>query len=295
MKRLFIKKLYELYVVQQLRLDEALLIIKENKNFEKKRIRKAGEYIYQQMEEGHLISNAFNSCPHIDFGGTIISFLALAEKTGDLRLGIEYLYKKLEREHSSKRKIWEVSIYPIFIMLISVLGSFFLVDYMEYKNFSFLIKMILFMGVVSISVFLGIAKVMGENQLYEAFLAIDFLIKAGIGIAEAVGCGVQLVGVNTKLGKKFQIAKERLEFGVSLENALQLGKTFQEGFYYAEKGAGKTDIFGKMACWLNQQDENRRKICTELMEPVFVLLAGGFMFALILKIFVPFMNPMNFM
>lgn len=290
----FTKKLDELYVQQKLDLSEALKIMFHRKSRHKTQTEKSAEYLYMQLELGNPFSNSLRTCPFINFDDFYVSFITLAELTGDLRDAISYLNKKLERKHKNKMKLLEASIYPFFVIILAVCSSFLLVSYTG-ADAELLFKMIFILILGSICIFFGISKVICDDKLYEAFLIIDFLLKAGVGMSGAVGCGVQILGINSRMGRIFKEAKEKLEYGVSLENALKIGEKFEEGFYLAEKAGGKTEVFGKMASWINQRNERKRKICISLLEPLFLLITGLFLLLLIMNFFMPFINDMEWL
>lgn len=308
MVRKFTKKLDELFVKQNIGLLEALNIISHgpsksgDKKYEKKwgcggrareKIARTAEYLYQQMETGNLISNAFRSCPYISFDEKYVSFVALAEGSGDLKNAVIYLNDKYERSYQNKLKVMEASFYPLFVIILSIIAGLFLVKFTDGENYLSLIEMTIILTCVCVGLLYFIIKVMAENPLYEAFLTIDFLLKSGVCMSEAIGCAIQIVGIKSKTGRAFEDAREKLEFGMSLQNALQLGERYEEGFYFAEKAGGKTEVFGKMALWLNVEWERRRKFCLSIMEPLFILLAGIFLLALILKYFLPYITDLN--
>lgn len=291
----FTRRLDELYVQQKLDLSEALKIMFHRKNKHKSQIMKAAEYLYRQLELGNPFSNSLRTCPFINFDDFYVSFITMAELTGDLKDAVSYLNRKLERKHKNRMKLLEACIYPVFVIFLAVISSFFLITYTEITSPLLIFKMIFILLICCFCIFLCISKVMCDDRLYETFLIIDFLLKAGVGMSEAVGCGVQILGINTRMGRIFQEAKEKLEYGVNLENALKLGERYEEGFYMADKAGGKTEVFGKMAGWLNQKIERKRRICISLIEPVFLLITGVFLLCLVMNIFMPFMNDMKWM
>ena len=267
----------------------------KRKSRHKNLVSKTAEYLYTQLELGNPFSNSLRTCPSMNFDDFYVSFITLAELTGDLKEAISYLRRKLERKHKNKMQLLEASIYPAFVIILAICASFFLINYTGMIEADLLLKMIFILIIGCISIFWGISKIICDDKLYEAFLIIDFLLKAGVGMSGAVGCGVQILGINSRMGRLFDDAREKLEYGVSLENALKLGEKFEEGFYLAEKAGGKTEVFGKMAGWIYQKNERKRKICLSLLEPLFLLITGVFLLLLIMNFFMPFINDTQWM
>lgn len=287
MVRKFTKKLVDLYGQKNIDISEALKIISYKPGKTRDKVALAAKYIYEELETGNYISNAFKTCPYINFDEIYVSFLSLAERTGDLRKALNYLNLKYERTYENKLKLLEVSIYPCFVIVLSVLSCFFLITYFGLENRFELLQMVLVLLLICSLCFFIIARILSENRLYEAFMIIDFLLQSGVGLSSAVACGVNILGVHSKMGKAFEEAREKLEFGMSLQSALKLGKLYEEGFYFADKAGGKTEVFGNMAVWINQKEERKRRICINIVEPVFILIAGLFLLTLMIKYFIP--------
>ena len=114
----FTKALYELFVRQNNTLSQSLLIMKSKPKTN--RVSRAAEFILTSLENGSLFSNALRSCPQISFDELYISFISIAEQNGDLRTALSYLNKKLERETEYKKKLAGASVYPTFVVLISI-------------------------------------------------------------------------------------------------------------------------------------------------------------------------------
>lgn len=295
--RIFINKLAELYVRQNLGLIESLEIISDYKKRTawpgKNKISMTAEFLYQQLEGGNILSNAFARCSYIYFDDFFVSFIRLGEKTGKLKDVIDFLNKKYERKHKTKEKLLEVSIYPAFVILLSIAASVFLINFTNTGGLQELYKLVFILFIVCGLVLYTIMKIMTENKLYEAFLSVDFLIRSGVSMTEAITSAITILGKKTSLGQAFIDAKEKLEFGMSLSNSLKLGERFDEGFFYAEKTGGRTEVFGRMAEWINIQTEKRQKICIVLVEPLFIFIAGIFLLILILKFFMPYISDLQ--
>lgn len=282
----FTDVLYELFVRQKLELTACLLIMgrKESK------VAKAASYIYECLENGNLFSNSLKTCSSILFDDVYISFVRLAEKNGDLRAAISYLYEKLNRRKKNQRKIFMVSLYPFFVICASIAACIFIGLMTETENWQLLVKDIFELLIVCSFLYGLIFYLIGDSKLAEAFMAVDFLVKKGIDVAAAVECAVQIAGPSSITGRKFEEAKRKLEYGMNLQNAFNCGGKIEEAFYYADVAGSQTDIFSRVALYLNEEEEKRRTICMALVEPVFILIAGIFLMSLLMEYFMPFIN-----
>ena len=104
---------------------------------------------------------------------------------------------------------------------------------------------------------------------------------------------IQILGIDSRLGRNFAEAKERIEFGMNLENAFCLEGGFKEAFYYADATGKKSEIFLNVAKWLEKKDERRRALFMVLIEPLFIALTGAFLILLVINFFMPFMTDFS--
>ena len=296
MQSVFTKALYELFVRQDISLSQSLLIMSRKPRHDG--VSRAAESLYKALENGSLFSNALRTCSAIPFDDVYISFILLAEKNGDLKSAVSYLKEKLEREESGRRRLFAASVYPAFVILISVGASAFVGLYTGTADFALLMKYIAGLLFVCGAVFALIFKLLKGDCLCEAFTAVDFLLKNGIELSEAVGCAVQIAGPSTRVGRIFENARMKLSYGMDLRNAFmcrELGgdKKLSEAFYYADTGGSQLDLFGRMAACLEAQNERRRTVCLSLVEPLFIVIAGGFILLLLMSFFMPLINDIG--
>lgn len=294
----FTKILYELVVEKEISLQDSLKIIsKKSKkiNFCKLDvIEKTAKFIINELLCGNSFSNALRRCVFIHFDDIYISFVNFAEKTGQLKETISFLYRRCIRKKENHFKLIEASVYPLLVIVSSILGCLFLhlSGYFHIDNDFYIYISLLVL--ISILVFFVIKKNIGENKLYEAFLGIGFLMKAGINLYDSIGCGARILGISSKLGDKFQQAREKLLLGMNLEKSFSLGKRFSSAFFFAEMGGGKVDVFEKLAKWIEDNDRKKRSVCFSLIEPVFILITGAFLLMVVINIFMPFISKLSF-
>ncbi len=294
MVRRFTSELDDLYVKQSIDLSDTFKIMMRKNKRHRNRISKSAEYLFDRLEEGDLLSNAFKTCPFISFDDSYIFFISLSEKSGDLKKTIEYLNLRYERKYQNKNKLVEVSIYPFFVVCLAVMATFFVCSLGGNTNYGQILNYLFLLIGICGGVFFLIGKILSEDKLYEAFLGIDFLIKAGVNVAAAVTSAVYILGPASRLGRAFVEAGEKLEFGMNLQNAFSLGEKYQEAFYYADSCGKNNEIFKKLAVWADARGQKRRKVCLTLIEPIFICITGIFLLCLIMKFFMPFMNNVKF-
>ena len=300
----FTRALYELFVKQRLGLSQSVLIMsrKPGRDY----VSRAAGIIYASLEKGNLFSNALRTCQIVSFDDVYISFIRLAEKNGDLKSAVTYLKEKLEREAADRKRLLGASIYPVFVVMISVAASIFIGLYTKTADLELLMKYVLVLAGVCTFVFFVILKMLGTDELCEAFIAVDFLVRNGIEISEAVGCAVQIAGPSSKTGRLFENARIKLSYGMDLQSAF--GQTsfghpafghsqskIKEVFYYADFGGSQEDLFGRIAAHLSEQKEKSRTLCLALIEPLFIVITGAFILAILMTFFMPLINGIGWL
>ena len=293
MKKEFTDVLYDLFVRQDNSLSQSLLIM--SRKPKRDAVRRAALLIYSSLEGGSLFSNALRTCSEIKFDDVYISFILLAEKNGDLKSTVSYLKQKLDRESEGKRKLLEASVYPAFVIFLSIAASLFVGLYTDTADFNLLAKYVLLFLFFCVCVYALIFRILDEDKLCEAFTAVDFLLKNGIELSEAVGCAVQVAGPSGEIGRIFEDARIKLTYGMDLRNAFdcKTSRKFSELFYYADTGGSQLDLFERITLNLEAQNQKRRTICLSLIEPVFIVMAGGFIMLLLMTFFMPLINSIS--
>lgn len=292
----FTRALYELFVRQELPLSQSLMIMRAKPKSDY--VRKAAAAIYISLEKGSLFSNALKACGEITFDDVYISFVSIAEKNGDLKTALSYLKEKLEREADCRKKMAEAFVYPVFVVLLSVAASVFIGVYTQTQNWLLLIKYLFVLISACATLYWAMAKMLKEDCLFEAFTAVDFLLRNGIELSEAVGCAVQIAGPSSRIGKIFENARLKLSYGMDLQNAFLAADGYEsltdsrlkEAFYYADAAGCKNDLFGRIAAYLKSQKDRRRTIGLSLIEPFFIVITGGFILSLLMTFFMPVIN-----
>ena len=293
MQREFTEVLYELFVRQNLSLSHSLLIM--SRKPKKDRIKLAAESIYSALENGSVFSSALKTCEYVRFNDVYISFILLAEKNGDLKSTVSYLKEKLIRENEQSKKLIGASIYPAFVIILAITAAVFTGLYTDTADFSLLAKYAFGFLFLCICVYGLIFKMLSEDRLCEAFTAVDFLLKNGIELSEAVGCAVQIAGPSGNIGKIFENARIKLSYGMDLQTAFDCkdNRQFSEIFYYADTGGSQLDLFARIAASLSEKNERRRTICLSLVEPVFIVMTGGFILMILMTFFMPLINDIS--
>lgn len=286
----FTKELCELLVGKKIPLSESLKLMSKRS---KKINSKTAFYMLSQLEKGELLSNALKTCPYIHFDSLYVNLISMAEKSENLNSTLQYLNHKNKRYKENQNKMFEAFIYPFFVIALAFIICLFLSFYLHIENSNEIYVYFYLFFALCLLLILSIWKILSVNKMYEAFLGTDLLVKSGFSISSAVLYGAFIAGPDTKTGKIFLSAGEKMEYGMDLINAFSFKQDFQEAFYYADISGEKKDVFEKVAIWIAEKDEKRRAICLQLIEPVFIAITGSFLLIIILNFFVPVLNNFN--
>lgn len=298
----FTQLLFELTKKQNLSLVESLEIMSK---FQKKgAVEFAAKHILECLNQGLTFSGALKTCKEIEFDGLYISFVSFAEKTGHFGETCEFLYFRCKRKHENLVQIFEACLYPVFVVLLSIAAASFLMIFGKSNNvfgdIGFSIeqseKIIssCFRGCVFLFCFFSISffvlkNILSDNKMFESFLAADFLVRSGINLIDTFDALVSVAGIDSSLGQEFLKIKNKILQGTEFSMAFMgLNKKLERFFYLAQHTGGECDVFGKMAAFLKEFDEKRRKICFTLIEPIFICGTGVFLIILLSGIYVPF-------
>ena len=298
----FTQLLFELTKKQNLSLVESLEIMSK---FQKKgAVEFAAKHILECLNQGLSFSGALKTCKEIEFDDLFISFVGFAEKTGHFGETCEFLYFRCKRKHENLVQIFEACLYPVFVVLLSIAAASFLMIFGKSNNvfgdIGFSIeqseKIIssCFRGCVFLFCFFSISffvlkNILSDNKMFESFLAADFLVRSGINLIDTFDALVSVAGIDSSLGQEFLKIKNKILQGTEFSMAFMgLNKKLERFFYLAQHTGGECDVFGKMAAFLKEFDEKRRKICFTLIEPIFICGTGVFLIILLSGIYVPF-------
>ena len=226
-----------------------------------------------------------------------------------------FLSSKCERETENISKVFQASVYPVFVIILSCFAGAFLYFYMKtnfsasdsssslFNNPDFYSCILLSFGFLilfCITAFFFLKKTLGINKLYEAFLAMGFLTKGGESIANAVSDAVNILGYETKEGRLFAAAGKNLSYGFGLKDSFALNSwnnsiryELEEAFFYAENSGGENDVFEKIALWLNSRDEKRKALCFKLLEPFFISGTGIFLLIFLMNLVLPMFSELT--
>ena len=299
-KRRFTQLLQELVCSKKMDLKGALLLMSRASAGDA--VARSAKHIYESLLRGETFSNALKTCPYIEFDVVYISFLNFAERGGCLENALQFLQKKCDREYENQNRIIEVCMYPAFVILLAVGAGILLSIYSSTFAIEADVDLKLslcwafgFLLMFCITVCLVLKQSLGTDKLYEAFLAMGFLVKGGESIANAAKAAVNVLGYETKEGILFVRAAEKLSYGHSLREAFSFNnRMLDQAFFYAENSGGENDVFEKIALWLNARDEKKRLICIKLIEPVFISGTGIFLLIFLVNLVLPLFSEGTF-
>ena len=128
-KKRFTELLQELVCQKACDLQNALLLISRTKSKKQTLVELSAQNLYDSLRHGEPFSLAIKNCPYIKFDELYVSFIGFAERCGELESTLEFLKQKCLREEPNTQKVIEASVYPVFVVLVSVAAATGLVFY----------------------------------------------------------------------------------------------------------------------------------------------------------------------
>ncbi len=304
----FLKILHHLYAEQGIGLTDSLEIIGKMKK--RKKVSKAALYLEEELKRGNPFSNALKTCPHVNFDSLTVSFVDFSQRTGNLSESLGFLKERCERKEKASYRVFEASVYPVFVIFLSIFLSGMMIFYSQSVLGEGFIKTslirTLFYDLGFLFAFCGLMiwilkRNLCDSPLYEAFLSVGFLIRYGVNASVALGLGANILGLESKAGQFFLKARRRMEDGIELARAFcsekdgrgKVDKEIEEAFYYAQKSGGKNDVFERIAGILGKKIERKTAFLLSLVEPAFVGGTGIFLIVLMANFLMPVMNGLN--
>ena len=298
LKEKFTQQFFQLCVKQNIGVADSLKLMAERKtgaaSFFQLKIQKTAKFLFEQMSGGECLSSALKSCLFITFDEVYVQAISFAEMNGNLKEILSFLNERCKRHIHNRNKLIEACVYPFFVIFAAITGCIglsFISEGFDIKSRLFEYSGILIF--VCVLTMFCIVKAIGENKTYEAFYISGFLIKSGMNVSNAIGCAQVVVGEESKIGRRLSEAKEKIEYGMGLEKAFEMNNELSDALYFADKAGKKCDVFERIAEQIGEKDEARRRICLQLVEPLFIVITGSFLMILVINFFMPLMNNTN--
>ena len=117
----------ELFIKQGLSLVESLEVMASYRKDRK--LCRVAEFLLDGLRKGNEFANLLKGCPDLKCDSVFLSFVLLAEKTGNLTETIAFLKKRSDRRYQGHVKIVEAAVYPLFVIVLAVGAGAFLLKY----------------------------------------------------------------------------------------------------------------------------------------------------------------------
>lgn len=293
----FTEILYELIGKQNLSLIEALEIMKAD--VRQRGISRTAEHIHKSINRGVSFSAALRTCEEINFDEVYITFISLAEKTGNLKEVCKFLLERCGRKEENTNKLVETCIYPVFVIVLAIFGAVLIYktqgammqgcegnENINGRVSESLIRAFIFLGFFCVSAFLLIGNVFGESRLYESFLAADFLTKAGICMDDVLEECVYVAGINSYLGSEFLKVRKQIACGTDLKLAFKnIEKFYRPIRFSVQIPCDEKSFFSRIVAVIKRTEVKKRRLCLAMIEPCFTLGTGVFLLILLTGIY----------
>lgn len=296
---IFTGNLFDLCVSQNCDLKTALELITES---DLKFLNSVGRHLLSHLEDGCDFSNGLFSCEAICFDSIYIAFMHFLEKSGKVKEVITFLKTREQRREKNFQKLLGASLYPIFVIFLTFGGLVFFIFYgkqilpvSEIDFFTIrkkIVWILLGLMIFCFAISILLRKILGEDSLYEAFVAMNFLVQSGVGINTALDYGRLIVGPESKTGKHFESVKQKLEYGVGVKTAFLAvkNKRINKALKFAQKNGEEAFLFEKICNWMEVCNEKKHDLIMSMVEPMFIATTGVFLLLIMVSIVLPIMS-----
>lgn len=291
-------------------LHAAIEIMSENNAAEKK-ISEICNEIKCNMTKGISFSMSLKLCEKISFPEWFCSFIDSAETNGNSVRALENILKILEVEKKSKEKFSGALFYPVFIAILALAGSFYVVtsfcslgamldsENLEmFKDNAYLscLKGSLFLLSGFGTVFFLFRKLFSVDMKIPLLKSLGLLIESGVPMISAIECSFSLIGKENILYEILAEIKYFLLKGDKVSKAFS--KAFCEHSFLAEgilleknlelcEASGRSNGFIKTAEILEKRNMKKQKMILDLFQPFLIFLIAIYLMIILKNTFIP--------
>lgn len=268
------------YINANVSILNSLMLISQMKSVSKK-VKKAAMELHQRLEEGTQFSTAIRHCEEISFPKSYAAFLEIAQETGRLNETIEYLEQTQIRKNEIKNEFITISIYPLFIIIMSFSLSIILYKYSSCfamtssADNSVFIRSAVFLLTSIFLYFVIMKKIFSENILLNLINALSFLTSSGIDIKTSLEISINVVEEKRSVERNILNAIDSLERGFSVADAVSFLSKKNRYVFEIENTCGNISRSFKNLLKLENARRNETlKRVKNLCEPIMILIVS---------------------
>ncbi len=281
-------------------LRESLEVLSEDALTEKN-VRLLSRDILTHLAEGLSFSGSL-AASVLSVPDRYISLIASSESGGSLIFALRFINNVLERKKQIEERIVSVSVYPAFVVLIALLGSFILLRFQS----EFLITVprselytgiadaviVFIAGITGVAIY--VKNAMGEDMLYSVFYSLSYLCEAGFDFARSLDITIMYAQEDRNLLKALLNVRKMISEGSAIGYAFSCHKIFPKEisarFTLAEIHGNISKACNAISESLEKKDERKRTVCMQLIEPLLIACTGLYILILVETIILPFLT-----
>lgn len=289
---------------------------------DKKNMKKL-EFIKKNLLKGNKLSKSFR---HFNNDYEFISYIKIAEESGNLKLILQLVHSKYSFEDEMKKNLINLMIYPISVFLISIIIFFFIIIFMVPKfveiysefngNLPLITKIIIstsnfiiykFYVLIVILIILlfvyrkiiknfkkNIDKIKIKISILKEYYILNFLNSMKISLKAKISFNESLkLSKSNNIYFDYEIEKisKNLSKGKSISNIFNNSYLFDEEFYsflkIGEKNGNLEIIFEKLSKIYEDRFRHKVKIILKMLEPISILFISLFIGLLVISLMLP--------
>lgn len=266
-----------------------------------KNVRLLSEDILRHLSEGLSFSGSI-AASSISVPERYISLIASSETGGSIVFALRFIRDVLERKREVEERIKSVSVYPAFVVLIALIGSFLLLSFQS----DFLVSVpqnelyggiadalvVFAAGIAGVAIY--VKNAMGEDILHSVFFSLSYLAESGFDFARCIDITIMYAKEDRKILGALLNVKQLITEGVSVGDAFSRQKVFPKEisarFSLAEVHGNTAKVCHGIAQSLDKKDARKRNVCMQLIEPLLIACTGLYILILVETIILPFLT-----
>ncbi len=270
------------------------------------KLRKVTSFIHEKLLQGISVSEAFLQCEILSvpqwYGGVLFA----AEKSGSLHKAFSFLHETEKNRALSREKIISALAYPLFVMLLALSGTLFLVltaplyfplasvDSFYSESFLSIVQALLFFIPSVFALCFWVFHTFSVDELFLSCNIILFLLSEKLSLLEALEYALCVCRNGSSVQKKLSNSLELLKEGFSAASSLENLHPAIGMYLRVAEETGRVDLaFAHLQNALSSAKKRKQEFCLSLLEPLLILIVGLYIAILIKEIFLPVLFAWN--
>lgn len=282
-----------------IKIQEALELIIKSKRINKD-VRKAAQYVLQEMSSGEFFSSSVSKNPYLTVPSKYITLFYSEEKTGSIRNTLNFVVANEQNKKEISGHIIQSAVYPLLILCVSIFGTLLLY---RFRSSFFPDSSQVFMSGIAVSLcFIFTCISLFGFLTYQIFKDTDtyvFLLILGFFLESGFDTFTSMLSTAMQFYSGSKTRTSILQCVEQLSSGMKLGEAIESLSFLDNNSLLKTDFLqdtGTIVTLVKNEflrekkrQEQKRAVFLSLCEPVMIMCIGIYLLLLIQWTVLPMM------